>query len=93
MSKGFSSSIDLLKEIKGCKEEGQQEQINFIKEQSEMQSACNLPNGPHCPKPGAMPSLKPPSTGINLKVENTFGSTTINGKTFDHMDKINEHER
>lgn len=93
MSKGFSSSVDLLNDIKVCKEEGNQEQINFMKEQSEMQDECNLPEAPLYAKPGAGPSVKPPSTGINLKIENTFGSTTINGKKFDHMDKVNEHER
>ena len=36
MSKGFSSNIDLLKDINKHKEEGQQEQINFMKEQENL---------------------------------------------------------
>lgn len=92
MSNGFSSKVDLLTDIKKCNEEGRQQQVTFIKQQAEMESACNLPDGPHYAKPGANPVHKE-STGIRLKVENTFGVTTINGKRFEHIDKGNEIER
>ncbi len=92
MSKGFSSSVDLLKDLNKFKEEGQQMQVDFIKEQSKISAACVLPDGPHYAKPGAR-NLGLPSAGVRLKVENGFGGTTINGKEFNDIDKMNEYER
>lgn len=91
MSKGFLSKVDLLNDFKQFKEEGQQEQLDFIKEQSEISAACVVKEAPLY-TPGAR-HVGPPSVGINLKVENTFGGTTINGKEFNNMDKMNEYER
>lgn len=82
MSKGFISSIDLDSSNKELK----QEQVKFINKQSEIEAACIVKGGPHYAKPGAIHS-GPPSTGISLKVEQTFGGTTINGKEFNELER------
>lgn len=82
MSKGFISSIDLTTSNK----ELQEEQVKFINKQSEISAACAVKGGPHYAKVGSIHSGLP-STGVNLKIDQTFGGTTINGKEFNELER------